>query len=139
MKAVDTNVLVRFLVRDDERQADAVYRLLKRCEAERQALWVPLLVLLETIWVLESAYSVPRSDVLDAIDDLLLMPTLAFEAPDTVRAVGSAGRETTTDLADLLIAHSAKRSGCEAVLTFDRKAAASEPFELLERDTDLSS
>ena len=56
MIALDTNVLVRFLVRDDEKQAQIVYARFKQAESAREVLFVSLLVVLETIWVLESAY-----------------------------------------------------------------------------------
>ena len=57
MIALDTNVIIRFLVRDDEKQAKTVYARLKKAEATRERLFIPLLVLLETIWVLDSAYN----------------------------------------------------------------------------------
>ena len=56
MKALDTNVIIRFLVRDDKQQAEIVYRLFKRVERKNETLFVPLLVVLETLWVLESVY-----------------------------------------------------------------------------------
>jgi predicted nucleic-acid-binding protein len=80
MKALDTNVLVRFLVRDDERQAQAVYKRFKQSETNREVLFIPLLVVLETIWVLESAYEVTRQEILESVNDLLLMPILEFES-----------------------------------------------------------
>jgi predicted nucleic-acid-binding protein len=72
MKALDTNILVRFLVSDDERQSEAVYRLFRRAESEKMVFFVPFLVILETIWVLEAAYQISRADILDAINDILL-------------------------------------------------------------------
>lgn len=71
MTAVDTNVLVRFLVHDDPAQAALVREKFLSAEREGTAFFVPLLVLLETIWVLESAYTIPRSDLLDTLADLL--------------------------------------------------------------------
>ena len=123
MNALDTNVLIRFLVRDDERQADTIYRLFKQVESDKEALFVPLLVVLETIWVLESVYKIPRGEILDSIDELILMPILEFEAQSAILSFISSARETKMDLADLLIAHSAKFSGCERVLTFDKRAS----------------
>ena len=52
MKALDTNVLVRFLVKDDEQQAKTVYRLFKQAESKAEAFFIPILVVLETVWVL---------------------------------------------------------------------------------------
>ena len=56
MNAIDTNVLVRFLVNDDPVQSAEVRQLFAIAERERAMFYVALLVLLETIWVLESAY-----------------------------------------------------------------------------------
>jgi len=131
MKALDTNVLIRFLVRDDERQAGAVYGKFKEAEAARQVFLVPLLVVLETIWVLESAYSVKRGEIREAIDELLSMPILEFESQAVIRRAMSSAKESNVDLADLLIGHSALHAGCECVLTFDKRAAKNNLFELL--------
>ena len=131
MKALDTNVLVRFLVRDNEKQAKSVYRKFKEAETNKEILFVPVLVVLETIWVLESVYGVTRQEILDSIDELLLMPILEFEVQSVIRNFVSSARETKMDLSDLLIAHSAKYSGCECVITFDKRASNFRLFELL--------
>jgi predicted nucleic-acid-binding protein len=132
MIAVDTNVVVRFLVRDDERQAQAVYARLKRAESDGESLFVPLLVLLETIWVLGSAYDKSRADVLDAIEDMRRMPVFQFEDDEAVAGLLSDGRGCKADLADILIAHSAQSSGCEAGITFDKGAAKLPFFRMLQ-------
>lgn len=79
MKALDTNVLVRFLVNDDEVQSKVVYQLFKQAETEKKCFFVPLLVVLETIWVLDSVYEIQRREILDSINEILLMPILKFE------------------------------------------------------------
>jgi len=131
MKALDTNVLVRFLVRDDKRQAETIYRIFKKAESDREVFFVPLLVVLETVWVLESVYIIPRQEILDSINELILMPILKFETQPAILNFISSARETKMDLSDLLIAHSAKFSGCECVLTFDKRASNFRLFELL--------
>ena len=132
MKALDTNVLVRFLVRDDEQQSEAVYRKFKQTEADKEVLFIPALVVLEAVWVLESVYKATRQEILDSIDQLLLMPILEFEVQSAIRSFVSSARENKTDLSDLLIAHSARFAGCECVITFDKRASNLELFELLE-------
>ncbi len=132
MKALDTNVLVRFLVRDDEQQSEAVYKKFKQTEANKEVLFIPVLVVLETVWVLESVYEVTRQEILDSIDQLLLMPILEFEVQSAIRSFVASARENKTDLSDLLIAHSARFAGCECVITFDKRASNLELFELLE-------
>jgi len=131
MRALDTNVLVRFLVRDDERQAETIYRIFKQAESDKEVLFVPLLVVLETVWVLDSVYVIPKQEIIDSINELLLMPILEFEKQPAIQSFISSARETKMDLSDLLIAHSAKFSGCECVLTFDKRASNFGLFELL--------
>jgi len=131
MKAIDTNILIRFLVKDDEQQAEIVYRLFKKTESSKEALFVPIAVVLETVWVLESVYNIPRQEILDSINELLLMPILEFEAQSAILSFISSAKETKIDLSDILIAHAAKFAGCECMLTFDRKSSGFELFELL--------
>ena len=130
MKGIDTNILIRFLVGDDKLQAKKVYNIFKKVELERNELFVPLLVILELIWVLESVYEIPRIAILDSISELLLMPILKFEHQSALQQFTNTGQGNEYDLSDLLIAHSAKEQGCEAVITFDKKASKFNLFEL---------
>ena len=81
MKALDTNVIVRFLVNDDKAQGRKARILFENAErtGERYRIGTP--VLLETIWVLSAVYDLARDDVLDAIESLTQMPILEFESP----------------------------------------------------------
>ena len=131
MKALDTNVLVRFLVKDDERQSEIVYRVFRQAEMDNNTFFVPLLVILETLWVLESVYKLARNDILDSMNEVLLMPILKFEAQATIQRFIILARESKVDLSDILIACAAKLSGCESVLTFDKKASKFDYFEIM--------
>lgn len=131
MKALDTNILIRFLVKDDELQAKAVYKLFKQAESKAETFFITILVVLETIWVLEAVYDVSRQEIIDSIDELLLMPILAFEAQSAVRRFISSARENKTDLSDLLIAQHVKNSGAGPVITFDKRAAKLDLLELV--------
>ena len=130
MKGIDTNILIRFLVGDDKQQTKKVYNIFKKVELDKKELFVPLLVVLELIWVLESVYEVSRPEILDSISELLLMPILKFEHQSALQQFTNSGQGNKYDLSDLLIAHSAKEQGCEAVLTFDKKASKFQLFEL---------
>ncbi|MBT3374574.1 MAG: type II toxin-antitoxin system VapC family toxin [Lentisphaerae bacterium] len=123
MIALDTNVIIRFLVRDDEVQAQAVYARFRQAETARETLFIPLLVLLETIWVLGSAYRKTRSEILSSIEDMKRMPIFVFERDEVVQGLLLEGRRSRADLADILIACSAQNSGCEEGITFDKKAS----------------
>jgi len=130
MKGIDTNILIRFLIGDDEQQAKKVYNIFKKAESEKNELVVPLLVIFELIWVLESVYEIPRTEILDSISELILMPILKFEHPSTLQQFTHAAQGNRYDLSDLLIAHSAKAQGCETVITFDKKISQFNLFEL---------
>jgi predicted nucleic-acid-binding protein len=131
MIALDTNILVRFLVRDDEKQAQAVYSRFKQAESAREVLFVPLPVVLETIWVLESAYDLARPDILDALDGLKGLSILKFEKPAVLQSLIVEGKKTSCDLSDLLIALASHSCGCSGALTFDKKASKLSFFKLL--------
>lgn len=131
MKALDTNILVRFLVRDDKEQAASVYRLFTTAEVEKTEFFVSVPVLLELIWVLESVYEIKRADILEALAELLLLPILVFDSQSAIRSFVYEAQKNNFDLSDLLIAFDAAASGCEQVVTFDKKAAKSSLFELL--------
>jgi len=131
MIAVDTNILVRFLVRDDEKQAETARKRIKDAEVRRERLKIPLLVVLETIWVLESAYDKTRSEILDTIRDMRQMPVFDFESERVIEGLLNDGRKHKADLTDIMIAHAAEAAGCESIITFDKGAAKFSFFNLL--------
>ena len=131
MIAVDTNIVVRFLVCDDAKQAETARKRLKQAEKDRERLFVPLLVVLETIWVLESAYDKSRAEILDSIRDMRQMPVFEFESDGVIENLLNDGRKYKADLADILIAHSAQASVCDGGITFDKGAAKLPFFSLL--------
>ncbi len=131
MKALDTNVLVRFLVNDDPAQAQVVRERFRQAETQREIFFVPLLVVLETIWVLDSAYGISRDELVAVLKDLLLLPILEFENRSALQSMVYTAGASNFDLPDLLIAETARLAGCGSVLTFDQKVAKSELFELI--------
>jgi len=131
MNALDTNVLVRLLVADDHVQAARVKKLLDRAERTGESFLIAIPVLLETIWVLESSYDCPRAAVLDALEQLTLAPVVRFEAPDRVARMIHVGRSEALGLADILIGLTAVDLGCEATLTFDKRASQSSLFRCI--------
>ncbi len=129
MKAIDTNLVIRFLVNDDDRQTAKVLALFQRTESRGEQLLVSLPVVLETIWVLESSYGCARSVILDALEQLTLTPVFKFEVLERVKEFLRRARDSTLDLDDVLIGLTAQDLGCETTLTFDKKAAKSDLFQ----------
>jgi predicted nucleic-acid-binding protein len=131
MKALDTNALVRFLVRDDEDQAQAVRRIILDAEKKNDILFIPLAVMLETMWVLSSAYAYSREQIVQTLENLLLVSVLDVEEREKIRELCSIASKTDADLADLLIGLTSRDHGCETTLTFDKRAARSGLFTLI--------
>jgi len=131
MRALDTNVLVRFLVNDDAEQAAAAKNLLRRVEAAGDQLLVVTPVVLELIWVLEAVYDCKRAEILDALDNLTNLAALRFEHPERIRKLVALGRSTHRELSDLLIGICGNDVGHQKTLTFDVDASKSALFERL--------
>lgn len=131
MKGLDTNILVRFLTRDDAKQTQKVYEIFKNAELEKDELYISSLVILELMWVLGSVYEISRKDILDSIGDLLLLPILKFEHQSNIQKFIYDAYGNNHDLSDLLIAYSAYYQGCQTTLTFDKKVSKFDLFELI--------
>ena len=130
MKALDTNVLVRYFAQDDVRQSAIATRLLEDGLSAADRGFVSLLVLLETVWVMESRYQCDAAAVADILLDLLDAPTLEVQDAPAVRAALQRYRKGGVDLHDCLIVALADARKAR-VLTFDAKAAKKLGMELL--------
>lgn len=131
MKAIDTNVLVRFLVNDDRIQGKKARDILESAEKKGDILFIPMVVLMETIWVLDSVYDFPRNEIIHAIELVSQMAAITLEKPDTVLKFIDCAKESKISLSDLLIGASAEGAGCDTTLTFDIKASKSDLFHLV--------
>ena len=129
MKALDTNVLVRFLVKDDNAQAFRVKSLFESAEVSGERFLVTTPSLLELIWVLTAVYDFTRSEFLEAILLLSQMPILEFEDFELVGRLIRLGGDTTADLPDLVIGLSGAARGCESTLTFEKGLEKTGLFE----------
>jgi predicted nucleic-acid-binding protein len=122
MIGVDTNVLVRFLVRDDQPQFEKARRLIRREVEVGQPVLVSLPVLLETEWVLRSRYELPKSDLLRAFSALLDAAEVSFEDEPSVEQALYLWKDSTAEFADCLIGARNRALGCSVTATFDTKA-----------------
>jgi predicted nucleic-acid-binding protein len=128
---VDTNVIVRLLVADDEKQTDAASRYLKaHCSSDDPALLTDI-VLAECAWVLEDVYEYSRAQIGEAIDGLLATAQLRAANASAVGAALQRFRSSSADFADCLIGVTNVSDGCEYTATFDRKASKLPEFQLL--------
>lgn len=123
MLGIDTNVLVRFLVRDDEAQFERARKLIQRELATGGEVFVNQLVLMETEWVLRSRYSLSKHRVVEAISGLLDASDVRFEDEAAVEEALFLWKESVADFADCLIGARNRRLGCRATATFDLRAS----------------
>jgi len=123
MLGIDTNVLVRFLVQDDEVQFDKARKLIKREVAAGRRVFINQLVLMETEWVLRSRYSIPKNQIIEAISGLLEATDIQFEDEQVIEEALFIWKEASADFADCLIGSKNRRSGCRVTATFDVKAS----------------
>jgi predicted nucleic-acid-binding protein len=118
MVAVDTNVLVRLLARDDADQVSAAEAFVSR------GAWVSHLVLAETFWVLDSVYDLTRTQTATAIEMLLNHRELSLQDADVVTAaLDHYRRRTAVEFSDCLVLEIARKAGHLPVATFDRNFA----------------
>lgn len=122
MIALDTNVLVRFLVQDDPEQAELATLVVDQLTDDAQG-FVSREVLIELVWVLERAYRLGRAEIAIALDGLLSATELEIEGSDEVAPALALYRNDGFGFADLMIAAAARRAGAAELMTFDRKAA----------------
>ena len=116
--AVDTNVLIRAVVRDDPAQAKVATRVLKQAEL----IAVALLCLCEFAWVLRQVYGCTAADVVLAIRTLLAAANVEANRP--ALEAGLSVLEAGGDFADGVIAYEGCWLGGESFVSFDKKAVA---------------
>jgi predicted nucleic-acid-binding protein len=120
MLAIDTNVLVRVLI--DDPSAPEQSRLARNLLTEADSVWVSLIVLVETVWVLESAYRFDRSAILSVLEAVIGHPGIEVEAYERVDRALSLYSDGHSDFADCLILAGALERRL-TLHTFDRKLA----------------
>ncbi len=119
MIALDTNVLVRFLVEDDAAQLTRARRLLQKAVDSNSFCYVSDIVMCELVWVLERSYKLGRAEIGQVLGRLLHAGNLAFSSSERLVLALEAYDAGGGDFADYLIREHARASGCEAVATFD--------------------
>lgn len=118
MLAVDTNVLVRLLARDDAKQA------LAADEAVAGGAWISHLVLAEAIWVLDAVYARTPKQMIAALDLLLIHESLVLQDADVVNAALTQFRaKPALGFSDCLVLEIARKAGHVPLATFDKALA----------------
>lgn len=130
MIALDTNVLVRYLVADDAAQTETARGLIAGLTVERPG-FVCREVAVELVWVLERTYRFPRERIAEVLEELIASVELEIEAADDVARAAFHYRRGGAGFSDLMIAAAADRRGASPLYTFDRRAAQMEGVALV--------
>ena len=126
MTGLDTNVLVRYVMQDDPRQSLRATRLIESLRAEEPG-FVPVVVLVELVWVLTGGYGLARSQLAMVLGKLLRSKELVVDRAELVAQALKRFSDDGADFADTLIERQAAAAGCSITVTFDAgavKAAA---------------
>lgn len=127
MIGLDTNVLVRYVVRDDPAQAARADREIEAGER----LLIDGIVLCELVWVLEAGYQFSRADITAVLERILATAQFEIEKKDLVLAALDDFRRSTADFSDCLIGRRNRAAGAMEAVTFDRGLKGLGGFRLL--------
>jgi predicted nucleic-acid-binding protein len=131
MRALDTNILVRFVTNDDANKAGRVELLFAECHRNREHLFISAPVICELVWVLKNGLRQTRAEIARVIDKLVEDDLFQIEHNSLVlRAVGRY-RQGRADFADYLIGELSGHAGCRDTVTFDKALKGSPGFTLL--------
>ena len=115
MRAVDTNVLVRLLTRDDARQVAAAERFVAK------GAWLSQLVLIEAMWVLDSVYQLGSAEIATSVEMLLNHRDLTVQQSEVVAAaLAQYRKKPSAGFSDCLVLETARKAGHLPLGTFDR-------------------
>ena len=131
MIALDTNILIRLLTRDDPGQTALAERLLQEAADAGEPCFISDPVLCEVEWVLESSYRARRGDILAAMQELFAGDLFLFEDREVLRQAIASYQESKADFSDCLIGAKARAKGARTTYTFERGLAQEQGFTRL--------
>ena len=132
MIGLDTNVVIRYLVQDDPKQAALATKFIERSLSAENPGLVTLICLCEIVWVLAECYDADRKRIRAVIEGLLATKQIRVESADLVWKAVRAWDATAADFSDALIGEIVRASDGAKTVTFDRAAARLPTFELLQ-------
>jgi predicted nucleic-acid-binding protein len=130
MIAVDTNVLLRYLVPEDPVQSRLARSVIEDAVNRDGAVFIPTVVMCELVWVLDRSLKYKRAQIAHVLEQLITRDSFIFESRTALYCAWEDYRLARGDFADYVIAHVVSLHGCSSVITFDR-ALTRPPFKLL--------
>ncbi len=118
---IDTNLLVRYLINDDQKKAGAVDNLLDKAGKGEVRIIVPSVVIAELVWVLESFYQLEADAILELVEAIVNTSGLDVTDKSTVISALRLYKNSNLDFIDVWIIEFAKERGIKTIYTFDKK------------------
>jgi predicted nucleic-acid-binding protein len=131
LTGLDTNVLVRFLTRDDEEQFAKAQKLMRDLQVRGESAYISAIVLAELSWVLSASYGFDRAAIASTVESLLQTVEFTVEDRELVNAALEEFRRGKAQLADSLIGARNRAAGCDLTVTFDRGLRGNDAFRVL--------
>lgn len=131
MKGLDTNVLVRFLVRDDEQQWQIADLYINQALQSNEPCLINNIVLCEVVWVLRTSYKLSREKLIDTLEKILRANIFVFENREAVEWAIGQMKSGKADFSDYLITRLNQLAGCQETASFDTKLSQLEGIKLL--------
>ncbi len=125
---IDTNILVRIITRDDEKQSQIALDYLSN---NSTPFVINHIVICELVWVLESAYKYDKKQIIKALECILKVKQFLILEKNSVRSALKLYAETSIDFSDALIGYVNKEEGCEFTITFDKGTSKTSIYKLL--------
>ncbi len=132
MIALDTNILIRLMVRDDPKQTVLAERLIESIVERGETCLVTDPVLCEVEWVLASNYGAARAEIIAVMQELLAEEVFTFEDREAFRRAVDLCQRTKVEISDLLIGAKGQARGARTTYTFDRVLSRQEGFSRLD-------
>jgi predicted nucleic-acid-binding protein len=116
-KIIDANVILRFLLADDERQAEKAKAFLRNVEVGKDEALLPDIVFAEVVWVLHKVYCIPREEISDKLSTLVGYKGLItpYSKDIFLKSLSLYGAQSSIDIQDILLSEFARAHGCSVV------------------------
>ena len=127
MIAIDTNVLIRLIVEDNDIQSSKALKFVRK----QGEVFISAIVVCEATWILESCYNLKKAELINVFENMLRVDQFNIEYSEAIWLALNEYKRINADFSDCIIGAIAKTNDCHPVVTFDKKAAKSSFFELI--------
>ena len=132
MIGIDTNVLARYLIEDDEKQTQKAVELIDKYSGDNAAIFINNIVICELVWVLKRGYNYPKPQLVKLLKEIITTIEFCVEDSKVLWESISEYENSSVDFSDILIGNFNVARGCIHSFTFDKKASNLESFSPIE-------